>query len=105
MSELQAQPGTENPFAQGSESQPQPHIEDETGSQPLETSPDGASEPPPVDNDHIADGAERFAEPEVVHTHESVLSGLMEGLEGMAHMAKSEIEALVAHARSLFESL
>lgn len=42
---------------------------------------------------------------EVVHTHGTILAGLMKDLEGMAHMAKVEVEAVVARARSLFEAL
>ena len=42
---------------------------------------------------------------DVVHTHGTILSGLMKDLEGMAHMAKSEVEAVVARYRALFEAL
>jgi hypothetical protein len=40
-----------------------------------------------------------------VHTHQSVLSDLMSKLEGIMHLGKSEIVAVVAEARERFEKL
>lgn len=38
-------------------------------------------------------------------TYESILRGLLTDLDGMAHLAKSEVEAIVAAARAKFETL
>lgn len=63
-----------------------------------------AVEPAPEDDAHVEQGAEQFAE-EIVHTHESILTTMLTQLEGAAHMAKSEIESVIAKARSLFDAL
>lgn len=109
MSDLQAQPGTESFFVPNSEPQPQPVIGVETGLPQLETFSGGAQEQPPVDNAHVTEGAEQFPEPEAtvdpVADHKSVLSGLLFDLEGFVHMSKTEVQAIIDRARSLFESL
>lgn len=71
-----------------------------TGNEPLADvqSPSDTAQP----------GNEDAAVPEAetpVHTHESILTALMLDLEGMAHLAKSEVEAIVTRARELFEKL
>lgn len=65
---------------------------------------DTTAEQPPEDNAHVEQGADQFAE-EIVHTHESILTTMLTQLEGAAHMAKSEIESVIAKARSLFDAL
>lgn len=39
------------------------------------------------------------------HTASSILKALLLNLEGVAHMGKSEIEAVLAQARTQFEAL
>lgn len=87
MSEVQV----ENPFVNASTQSPAPVIEAEIGSQQPEISSDGAAEP--------------ATEVATVDTCESVLHGLMLGLEGMKHMSKSEIESIVDAARAKYEAL
>lgn len=71
---------TTNPFANDLQPQQEPAIDDETGSQ--------------------------VAEADVVQpTAESILSGLLVDLEGLAHMSKTEVEHTVQAARVAFQSL
>lgn len=56
------------------------------------------------DVSELAPEVERAAE-EFVHTHESILTDLMKNLEGIAHLGKSEIVAVVSEARAKFVTL
>jgi len=78
-----------NPFANDSQPQQEPGTGDETGSQQPETSSDGAE----------------VAVEAVQPTAESILSGLLSDLEGLAHMSKTEVEHIVQAARVAFQSL
>jgi len=65
--------------------------------------PVAPAEPVPTVIDQVEKVATDAAE--VVHTHGAILSGLMKDLEGMVHMAKAEVEAVVDRYRKLFEAL
>lgn len=82
-------------------------MDENTQEQPVEEVVQDSQEPQlPVDNARVEEGAEQFAEPEAEPaTAESILSVLLTDLEGIAHMAKSEIEAVVAAAREKFNTL
>lgn len=81
MSDVQEQPPVENPFVNA-----QPPVEPQA--------PEVELQEPQV---------EQPVDP--VHTHESILNGLMLELEGMTAMSKSEVEATIAAARAKYETL
>lgn len=74
---------------------------------PADPTPTVADEVEKAATDAVETGAIDAVETavEVVHTHGTILASLMKDLEGMAHMAKAEVEAVVARARALFEAL
>jgi hypothetical protein len=74
-----------------------------------QTGAETAQEQPPIDNEHVEEGAEQFhqddapaASPE---TADSILKELLVELEGANNMSKSEIHAVVDRARAKYESL
>lgn len=91
---------TQNPF----ENQPpsDPHPTDVGTDAPAPAA--DIAETPVVDTAAEQPAVEPAPE-EIVHTHESILTTMLTQLEGAAHMAKSEIESVIAKARSLFDAL
>lgn len=108
MSDVQASPATVAPETPAEPVQQPTWI---ANAQPPATPADPV--PPVIDQvekvatDVVEEGAIAAVESavEVVHTHGTILSGLMKDLEGMVHMAKAEVEAVVDRYRKLFEAL
>lgn len=101
MSDVQAE--QTNPFAQGSQPQENMVAGAPTGEPQLEMPAGGSAgaEQPPVDNAHVEEGAEQFAEVAPPKSPLELLDGLLEELEGIAHLSKSEIVAIVDKYRVL----
>lgn len=98
------QPTMQQP-ATVAETRAQPVVEEAPVQVPLEAAVPAV---PAVEQEVVESlaGTQTEAQPETVdHTHESILTGLMDELEGLVHMGKAEIEAIVRKARDLFESL